>query len=200
MSIDYRALIRDHAAKQSRPVVRHELCLVPALYADLEEAEENLRSALVASVKDEDDPDVDRRGGGVTAPDPDVAAARAVVEEIAAEMAKKSITLVFKAMTAEKQALEWDGLERAKKDNPDNVNAIVVDRNRLVLLDCFDHAEGEHREVLDLNREDVSPLIMDANAGLVIMIANKLQNASAGAPDLPKSAQRSLRNRHSNET
>ena len=200
MSIDYRALIRDHATKQARPIVRHEICLVPSLYAELEEAEENLRAAHMATIRDEDDPNEDRRGGGVTAPAPEVTEARAVVEQIAAEMAEKSITLVFKALTAEKQAQEWDALERAKADNPDSVNAIVVDRNRAVLLECFDHAEGSGREVLDLNREDITPLIADANAGLIITIAQKLQNASAGAPDLPKSAQRSLRNRRSSET
>lgn len=200
MSIDYRSLIRDHAAKQSRPIIRHEICLVPSLYADLEEAEENLRAALMANVKDDDDPEQDRRGGGVIAPAPEVSEARTVVEEIAAEMAEKSITLVFKAYTADRQAQEWDALERAKKDNPDAMNTIVVERNRTVLLDCFDHAEGAGREVLDLNREDITPLIMDANAGLVVFIANKLQSASAGAPDLPKSAQRSLRNRRSNGT
>lgn len=206
MSIDYRALIRDHREKQSRPIIRQEICLVPSLYADLEEAEENLHSALVATVKPDDDDDEkneDRRGGGVVAepaPDPEVAAARDAVKAIADEMAEKSITLVFKAMSGPDQAAEWDALNREKEANKENVNTVVVSRSRAVLLKCFDHAEGPGRELLDLNREDVAPLIEDAHMGFVVMTAERLQNASSGAPDLPKSAQQSLRSRRSSGT
>lgn len=208
-SVDYRALLRDHREKQSRPIIRQVVCLVPSLYADLEEAEDNLRAALVATIKpdsdDEDDrgPQVDRRGGGAIAeaePDLEVVAAREAVRELADEMASKSITLVFKSLSADDQAAEWDSLNREREANPGGINAIVANHARSVLLRCFDHAEGPGREVLDLNREDITPLIEDSSSGLVITTAERLQNASAGAPDLPKSVQRSLRSRRSSET
>lgn len=199
MSIDYRSLIRDRREKQSRPIVRHEVCLVPELYADLEEAQESLRQALMATVGDEDEPQ-DKRGGHVTAPDPDVVEAREVVKAIEAEMAAASITLVFKAPTADRQAQESDALERLKNDEPDRMNSIVVERSRTMLIECFERAEGEGRKPVDVNREDVAMLVEAWTQGEVVGLSNRILTASIGGLDLPKSAQRLLRSPHSNET
>lgn len=203
MSIDYRALIRESVATQDRPLVRQEVCLKASLYADLEEAEENLRVALMATIpkKDAEGNDiVDKRAGGVIAVPPEVVDAREARDAVAAEMAEKSITLVFKAPPGDDQNELFDTEIRTRKEDPDNANANAIKRERAHLIDCFDHAEGPGRAVLEVTREDVAPLINGAVSGLIVTIGQKLLAASTGAPDLPKSAQSLLRKRRSNET
>lgn len=202
MPIDYRALVNDRKQKQTRPIVRHPICLVPELYADLEEATDELRHFTVESIGDDDDEDApprDRRGGDLSPAQAAMAAAQAKVDHAEAEIAEASVVGVFKAPSAAKQAAAHDSIRKAQEENPDRVNQIVLDHAKTSVLEAFDRFEVAGKTI-DLSREDLASVLDEWSHGEIVGLANKIQSASVGAPDLPFSVQQSLLNRRSAAT
>lgn len=201
MPTDYRALIQDRKQKQTRPIVRHAICLAPELYADLEEAAEELRHFTVESIgeDDEDAPPRDRRGGGLSAAKAGMEAARVRVAEAEAKIAEVSVLGVFKAPSGVKQAESHDSIRKAQEEDPERVNQIVLEHAKVSVLEAFDRFEvGGER--IDLGRDDLAAVLDEWSHGEIVGLANKLQSASVGAPDLPFSVQQSLLNRPSGRT
>lgn len=198
MTIDYRALIRDRKAKQTRPIVRHPLCLDPERYSALEEAQDTLRQLLTQSAMDgERDPDEDRRAGGLTPLQGAIERARAAVTQAEQDVAEVTVMGVFKAPTADRQAEQHQALNAAREADPDRANSIVITQARANILEAFDHCEGPGRQRLDLEREDIAMVIEEWSQGELMVISNKLTQASTGAPDLPFSVRSLLANQPS---
>lgn len=194
--MDYRALIQDRKSKDRRQTVRHVICLDPDLYAELEEAQQELRELNVAAIGDRPDPAADRRMGALSP----VMKGESRVAEIESRMAEVSIVGVFKAFTAEKQAERFDLLNKAREDNPDGEALVILKAARDDILLTFDHFEGPNHEPLDLGKADLEDILATWSHGEVAGLANKINRASTEQHDAPKSVRSSLLNRHSDET
>jgi hypothetical protein len=191
--IDYRALINDRKAKDRRRPVRHVICLDPELYAELEEAEQELREERAAAASGEDGgPRPDLRGGGLSP----VAKAELRVAEIEKRIADVSIVGVFKVFTVEQQAERHDILQKRQDENPDRLNAVAVEESRQDILLTFDRFEGPGGARLDLTRDDLEQLISTWSHGELFGLSTRIQRASAGGVDAPKSVRSSLLNQH----
>lgn len=193
--IDYRALIQDRKAKDRRPIVRHVICLDPELYAELEEAQQELREQRAAD-DDERAPAADPRMGALS---PRLQA-EARVAEIEQRIAAVSIIGVFKAPTSAKQAELNDRLEKAREDNPDGFNVAIMQHAREVILLTLEHFEGPDRKRLDLDRSDLEAMLDTWSHGEVIGLGNLITRASVEVHDAPKSVRLSLNSRHSAAT
>lgn len=197
--VDYRKLVQDRKAKQTRPIVRHPICLAPELYADLQEAQEELRHWTVQSVGEEEgDLPLDRRGGGLSTKG-HIAAAQAKVAAAEEAIAQVSVVGVFKAWTSARQARYNDELAAAREEKPDQTNELVLGMARAMILETFDRFEA-HGERIDLDRDDLASVIEEWSHGEVLSLATDIQQASAGAPDIPFSVRRSLASRPSAAT
>lgn len=186
-SIDYRALIQDRKAKQTRAVVRHVLCLAPDLFAELEDLQNEQRIASYSATTGEPTPPADQRLAG----GPEPLSAR--VAAIEAQIEAASVVGVFKAPSAEHQA----ELNRAYGDSDD-----VVGHTISVILDAFTHFEANREPIPadQLGRGDLADLLPVMAQGELLALGNRIVEASAGAPDLPFSVQRSLLSRRSGGT
>jgi len=195
--IDYRALIQDRKANHRRAIVREIFCLQPELYADLEEAQQDLAEQRLAS-RNEDPigPTPDLRAGSLSP----VGQLESAVAEIEKEIAAVSVVGVFKAPTSEAQAARHDALVKAQEDRPDDINQVVVESATSTILACFDHFEGPGRVRLDLNQTDLQDLMAEWSHGEKISLANRINRASTGANDAPKSVRSSLLTRSSDAT
>jgi len=107
---------------------------------------------------------------------------------------------VFKAFTSTVQAQRHDLLAKAQEDNPDSMNTVVVAAAREDILLTFDHFEGPGRERLELTKEDLETLIGAWSHGEVVGLATRINRASTGANEAPKSVRLSLLNQHSAAT
>lgn len=186
-SIDYRALIQDRKAKQTRAVVRHILCLVPELFTELEELQDEQRLASYSSTSGETKPPANQRmAGGPTS-------VSTRITELEAQIEAASVVGVFKAPSAERQA----ELNRVFADSDD-----VVGHTIQVILDAFTHFEASREPIPaeQLGRADLAELLPVMAQGELLALGNRIVEASAGAPDLPLSVQRSLLNRRSGAT
>jgi len=195
--VDYRALIQDRKSKDRRQTVRHVICLDPDLYAELEEAQQELRELNLAAIgRDGPDPAADQRMGALSP----VKKAEAKVSEIEARMGEVSIVGVFKAFTAEKQAERFDLLNKAREDSPNQEGLVILRAARDDILLTLDHFEGPNRERLDLGKQDLEDVLATWSHGEVAGLANKINRASTEVHDAPKSVRSSLLNRHFDET
>ena len=192
MSIDYRSLIADRKQKQTRPIVRHPVCLIPELYADREEAAEALNEAELAEMDDE-------RGGGQVA-SAGLQSAREALADVDARIAEATITAVFKAPLSRRQGEQTDDLTAQLEASPERTNAIVVDHAKACLLEAFDHFEGPGKVKLDLNETDLRELLEQMAQGETLAIHRKLARASTVDAELPSSVRRLLGAQHSAET
>src|SRR5215207_227193 len=197
--IDYRALIRDRKAKQSRPIVRHRLVLEPELWAELEEAQDALDRAELDEMRDRKEDDEgrpklggDRRAGGLT----DKGRAQERVEQLAEQIEAVTVVGVFKAPTADEQGAKHDALGAAQEANPDRVNQIVLDSARKDVLDTFQHFETPDRKPIpDLGREDLQDLVAVMAHGELVPLATKINEASTRSHDGPKFGRSSRKSR-----
>lgn len=194
--VDYKALIQDRKTKQSRPIVRHPICLVPELYADLEEAQDDLRYWTVKAIDEDDDEErqfpTDRRAGSLSSTKGQVVDARARVEAAEAKIAKASVVGVFKAPPSQKQAELGDELRREQEDKPDQANQVAMAHAARTVLAAFDRFEVDSKRI-DLGLDDLKTVLEEWSEGELLSLATKVQNASKGAPDIPFSVQQSLR-------
>lgn len=200
MTIDYKALVADRKAKQTRPIVKHPICLVPELYAELEDANDELTALLAQSAREgEDDPD--QRQGGLSSLGAKIVAAREAVAGIEAKIAEVSILGVFKTPTSKRQGELSDELARLNEASPDKVNVIFVEQAKRTLLETIDHFEGPGGERIDtLSRDDLAVMLDEWAQGEVLAVNVKIARASAGAPDIPFSVRQSLGARRSAAT
>lgn len=193
--IDYKALARERKAKRSRPIVRHVICLDPELYAEHDEAKQELQEHIVAEQR-EDGPKPDRRGGGLSP--------RAVAEERVAEIEKRiarvSVVGVFKAPPSDQQAAAIDALVKEQEDNQDRAEAIMAAHSRETILRTFEHFEGPGRKRIDLDKQDLEEMLPDWSQGEVYGLANRINRASTEAHEAPKSVRLSLNNLDSDAT
>lgn len=194
-TVDYKALIQARKQKGSRPIVRHVICLDPELYAELEEAQQELKDQILAE-QDESAPAADRRGGGLSPR----SQAEHRVAEVEKRIAEVSIVGVFKAFTSEVQAERHDKLEKEREASPDDLNALVLTSAREEILLTFQHFEGPGRKRLDLDKSDLETMLPDWSHGEVVSLANKIGRASTDVHDAPKSVRLSLLNQHSDAT
>ena len=196
--IDYRALIQDRKAKDRRPIVRHIICLDPELFAELEEAQEELQEEIRATIGQEDDsqPRRDRRAGGLS-PRSQI---ESRIEEIEGRIAAASIVGVFKAYRSDVQNQHFDELEREREANPDQANALAEQYARKAIVDTFQHFEGPHRSRLDLTVDDLRDMLETWTQGEVTTLGNKITRASVVAHEAPKSARQLLLNQRSDAT
>lgn len=194
-TIDYRALIQDRKAKDRRPIVRHVICLDPELYAELEEAQQDLKEQITADSR-EDGPSPDRRGGGLSLR----AKAETRVAEVEARIAEVSIVGVFKAPTSVKQAELNDRIEKSREDDPDGFNVAIEKHARDVLLLTFEHFEGPDRKRLDLDRSDLEAMLDTWSYGETVNLGNRVVRAGTEGLDAPKSVRLSLNSQHSDAT
>lgn len=194
-SIDYKALIHDRKQKDRRPIVRHVICLDPELYAELEEAQQEVREQITAE-QDESGPAVDRRGGGLSPR----SQAESRVAEVEQRIADVSIVGVFKAFTSAVQAERHDKIEKDREANPDDLNVLVLTAAREDILLTFQHFEGPGRKRLDLDKSDLEDMLSTWSHGEVVGLANRIGRASTEVHDAPKSVRLSLLNQHSAAT
>lgn len=193
--IDYKALARERKAKRSRPIVRHVICLDPELYAELEEAQQELQEQIRTEQR-EDGPKPDRRGGGLSP--------RLVAEERVAEVEKRiarvSVVGVFKAPPGDQQAQHIDTLVKEQEDNPDRAQEIAERHSRETILRTFEHFEGPGRKRIDLGKEDLEEMLPDWSQGEVFALANRVNRASTEAHEAPKFVRLSLSSLDSDAT
>jgi hypothetical protein len=183
MPIDYLSLMTDRAKKAdaARRPIRYPICLDLDLLADLQEAEEEHRQLVVANIG-EDEPRRERAGD--LSP---VDAAEVRVEQIKQQVAEHSVLGVFRVPTATRQAELHDELNAGQKDRPDEQNAIVIASARRTIIECFVRYEDFDREPIPvLNREHLVADLEFWPEGVLLDLANKIREASMGAPDIPK--------------
>jgi hypothetical protein len=188
MPIDYLSLMTDRAKKAdaARRPIRYPICLDLDLLADLQEAEEEHRQLVVANIG-EDEPRRERAGD--LSP---VDAAEARVEQIKQQVAEHSVLGVFRVPSATRQAELHDKLATAQKDRPDEQNAIVIASARDTIVECFVRFDRLDREPIPvLNREHLVADLEVWPEGVLLDLANKIREASMGAPDIPKSGRSS---------
>lgn len=194
-AIDYKALVRERKTRGRRPIVRHVICLDPELYAELEEAQQEVREQIAAE-QDESAPPVDRRGGGLT---PRLQA-QSRVDEVEARMAQVSVMGVFKALDSEKQGEHNDKVANAQESNPERINDILISAGRDIILLTFDHFEGPGGKSIELDKADLEEMLPDWSQGEVMGLANRIARASTEVYEAPKSVRLLLNSQHSDAT
>lgn len=200
MSVDYKQLVQDRKTKQTRPLVRHPICLVPELYAEHDEATEELTALLAESVRNgEEDPD--QRLGSLSPLGSKIVAARQVVADVEARIAEVTITGVFKAPSATRQGQLSDEKDRLVEASPDKQNEVFVDYAKRGLLEAYEHFEGPGGARIDtLSRDDLADMLDQWAQGEVLAIHVKIVRASSGTPDVPFSVRQSLATQRSAAT
>lgn len=194
-TIDYKALARERGTGKRRPIVRHVICLDPELYADLEEAQQDLKD-LIADEQDETAPAADVRGGGL----PPRSQAQHRVDEIEKQIAAVSVVGIFRALPSDKQGEMTDLLVKEQEDNPNQAEAAALKHSREIILLSFDHFEGPEKKRIDLDKEDLEVMLPDWSQGEVMTLANKINRAAMIGHDAPKSVRLSLSNQPSAAT
>ena len=198
MSIDYKALVQDRKQKQSRPIVRHLICLVPELYSDLEEAQSVLDSLVEQDRRAKDD---DERAGSMSPLGGQIAEAKAAVAAVEAEIAEVTITGVFKAPTAQQQGVNSDALDKLLESNPEQANELTIANAKKRIVECLDHFEKSGRERIDtLSRDDLADMLDQWSQGEVMGLHVKITRAATRELDAPFSVRQSLGVRPSSET
>jgi hypothetical protein len=198
MSIDYKQLVADRKAKQSRPIVRHLICLMPELYADLEEAQSTRDALTEQDRRAEQDDD---RAGSLSPLGAQLAAARQEVKDIEAQIAEVTIVGVFKAPTASKQGALSDEFDKILEANPEQANELTVANAKQRITEAFDHFEGPNRKPIDtLSRDDLGDMLEQWAQGEVMWLHAKIVKASTRELDAPFSVRQSLGARRSAET
>lgn len=193
MSIDYKALVADRKQKQTRPIVREPICLVPELHADLEEAQDALTSLTDEDRRSDDDDDPDPRAGGMSPRGALIAQARAEVSAAQEKIDEVTVTGVFKAPTSDRQGELQDQLDKLIEANPENSNKITVQNAKTRILECFERFEDRDRQPIDtLSRDDLSVLLDTMAQGEVLSIHVKIVRAATRDHSLPFSVRRSL--------
>lgn len=200
--IDYKALIQDRRAKDRRPIVRHVICLDPELYAELEEAQQELQDELLAEERD-DGPKPDRRGGGL----PPSAAARERVKEVQSRIADVSIVGVFKAPTSTKQAELNDEIEKARESDPDSFNLAIERHARGVIVLTFQHFETlkdpetkKAKRIDSLDASDLEAMLDSWSHAELVGLGNRIVRAGTEAHEAPKFGRSSQNSQPSDAT
>jgi hypothetical protein len=199
MPVDYLSLMTDRAKKAdaARRPIRYPICLDLDLLADLQEAEEEHRQLVVANIGEDEKPRRDARAGDLSPVD----AAEARVEQIKQQVAEHSVLGVFRVPTATRQAELHDKLNAAQKDRPDEQNVIVIGSAKDTIVECFVRFDRlDHEPIPGLNREHLVADLEVWPEGVLLDLANKIREASMGAPDIPKSGRSSQPSRPSAAT
>lgn len=191
MSIDYAALMQDRRQKadSARRPIRYPICLDLDLYAEKEAVEQAARDAQIATIGEPETVGDDRQGGA--GPNPlYLAAAKAeeAVAEVDQRIADASVYAVFRIPSPTRQAQLHDALALAQKERPDEKNAVVLESAIATITETFQRFETPDRKPIDvLNRQHLVDDLEAWPEGVIIDLAQRIQTASLGVPDAPKS-------------
>lgn len=196
---DYKALIRERSQADRRKPVRHIICLDPDLYADLEEAQQELADVRreQETYGDNPPPGVDRRAGALSP----VQRYEARVAEVEDRIREVSIVGVFRPYDSARVAKEIDKTQKMAEDHPDRINELALQNARETILETFQHFEGpDQQRIPDLGKEDMEEILNGWPFGQIYGLGQKINAAATRVYEAPKSVRSSLLNQHSDET